>query len=266
MTFWSGERLIASSNVVSPFSKDQVDCNAYTLRMGDRYYRTSDEETNHLQKKTFLGEGESFLIPAGQFAYLLTKEEVNIPTSTIAFISMRTGVKFQGLINVSGFHVDPGYCGKLIFAVYNASPSSIQICENDLMFKIWFCDMDRKSAEKHIYADSGIQDIDNDLVKGMNKEILSQQSMANKIRDLESMINAKFAEQRPVLDNLTFIWRTAILSVTVAVVVTAFTAIATATLPSIYQGGKYIAEYFWPENVDTSEPVVQDDGDSSEVN
>jgi hypothetical protein len=41
----------------------------------------------------------------------------------MAFISMRTAFKFKGLVNISGFHVDPGYKGKLIFAVFNASPT-----------------------------------------------------------------------------------------------------------------------------------------------
>jgi dCTP deaminase len=149
MAFWSGEKLIANSHVVIPFSQTQVDCNAYTLRMGNCYYRTAEFETGHEQKKMFLSEREAFLIPPGQFAFLLTKEEVHIPNDTVAFISMRTGLKFQGLINVSGFNVDPGYRGKLIYAVYNASPSPIQVCENDLFFKIWFCDLDRESSREH---------------------------------------------------------------------------------------------------------------------
>jgi dCTP deaminase len=47
---------------------------------------------------------------------------------------------------VSGFHVDPGYSGKLIYAVYNASPSPVQICEGESVFKIWFADLDRPSG------------------------------------------------------------------------------------------------------------------------
>jgi len=120
MTFWSGEKLAANRSVVDPFDQDQIDCNAYTLRMGGAYYRTGERETGYEQKKTTLADGEAFLIPAGQFAFLLSKETVRIPLDTMAFISMRTGIKFQGLINVSGFHVDPGYEGKLIYAVYNA--------------------------------------------------------------------------------------------------------------------------------------------------
>src|ERR1700722_5134757 len=148
MSFWSGEKIAANPFVVTEFSLDQVDANAYNLRMGNCYFRTADDSGGKDQKKTALSTGESFIIPAGQFAFLLTRETVNVPRDAMAFISMRTGIKFQGLINVSGFHVDPGYSGKLIYAVYNASPSPVQICEGDQIFKIWFADIDRKSDPK----------------------------------------------------------------------------------------------------------------------
>ncbi len=49
------------------------------------------------------------VIPAGQFGLLVTREAVRIPANVIAFISIRAGIKFQGLVNVSGFHGAPGY-------------------------------------------------------------------------------------------------------------------------------------------------------------
>lgn len=244
MTFWSGEKLSVNKDIVLPFSDSQIDCNAYTLRMGNCYYRTADRETGgHEQKKTFLSDGESFLIPAGQFAYLLSKEEINIPLNAMAFISMRTSMKFQGLINVSGFHVDPGYKGKLIYAVYNASPSPIQICENDKVFKIWFCDIDRPS--ERTYDGPPFNDISNDVIKGMNKEIFSLQSVADKIRNLENTMNSKFAGLQPALDNLTFIWRAIIVGVVGAVIL----ALLTFSLPIISQAGQYMASILWPAKV-----------------
>jgi len=71
--------------------------------------------------------GEQFVIPPGQFAYLLTEEVVRIPSSAMGFISLKFGVKGPGLINVSGFHVDPGYWGRLVFSVYNAGPSEARL-------------------------------------------------------------------------------------------------------------------------------------------
>src|SRR3569833_307498 len=108
MAFWSGEKVLEYKSVVTDFSDARVDANAYNLSMGDSYFRTADKDSGEPQKKVTLKPKEAFIIPAGQFAFLLTKESVAIPSNAMAFISMRTAVKFKGLINVSGFHVEPG--------------------------------------------------------------------------------------------------------------------------------------------------------------
>jgi dCTP deaminase len=45
MTFWSGETLLARGKALfSDFNEKRIDCNAYVLRMGGRYYLTADKE------------------------------------------------------------------------------------------------------------------------------------------------------------------------------------------------------------------------------
>jgi dCTP deaminase len=239
MSFWSGEKIAANPFVVTEFSLDQVDANAYNLRMGNCYFRTADDSGGKDQKKTALSTGESFIIPAGQFAFLLTRETVNVPRDAMAFISMRTGIKFQGLINVSGFHVDPGYSGKLIYAVYNASPSPVQICEGDQIFKVWFADLDRTSHQRYVFQGNAQNEISNALVRGMSKEIFSLQSLAEKMRELETGINAKLAEQKPTIDYLTFVWR----AITVGVVGTLLVAFLALAYPSLQRYGAAIADW-----------------------
>jgi dCTP deaminase len=251
MTFWSGEKLATNRSVVEPFNESQIDCNAYTLRMGGTYYRTGERGVGYEQKKATLTAGEAFLIPAGQFAFLLSKETVKIPTDAMAFISMRTGIKFQGLINVSGFHVDPGYDGKLIYAVYNASPSAIQICEGDPVFKIWFCELSGKSETPYVFNGRGLSDISGEMIKGMSQEIYSLQSLADKIRDQQTAIDAKFAEQKPVIDNLTLVWRTAVMGV-IGALILSFLAFS---LPSIYKIGDMFAVY-WSRPASPTRPAL----------
>jgi len=61
------------------------------------------------RKRLVLQDKEDVIVPPGQFALLITEERVNIPDDKIAFISFKFSKKARGLINVSGFHVDPGY-------------------------------------------------------------------------------------------------------------------------------------------------------------
>jgi dCTP deaminase len=239
MSFWSGEKLIANSSVIDDFSLGQVDANAYNLRMGDRFFRTADGSDGKEQKKTFLSTDEAFLIPAGQFAFLLTHETVNVPANAMAFISMSTGIKFKGLINVSGFHVDPGYSGKLVYAVFNASPSPVQICEGQSIFKIWFADLDPMSNSQFVFQGRVKNDISSDLIHGMSKEIYSLQALADKMRDLEQAMVAKLAEQKPTIDHLTLVWRT----ITIGVVGAVLIAILTLAWPSLLAYGGNIKSY-----------------------
>lgn len=270
MPFWSGETLLnQGAALFIPFDPKQIDCNAYVLRMGAQYYRTADEEKggDGGQQRELLSEKESFVIPAGQFAFLLSKEIISVPANAMAFISMRTAIKFQGLINVSGFHVDPGYSGRLVYAVYNASPSPIHLTEGDQAFKIWFCDMDRTSQRPFVKApDEGLHEITGDMVRGMNREILSLQSLAEKLRGQD----ARFAEQKSVLDNLGIVWRTMQIGVIAAIIV----GILAVAFPILLRAGDYLANLIPPVAVssagtDTSstgqQEVDQDSGTTQDL-
>jgi len=145
LPFWSGktikERL---SEIVIDGDERLIDCAAYTMRVGPEYFVTPTDDSSDANSHSLktLGDGESFAIPPGQFAYVITHETVKIPTDVLAFISIRTTVKWKGLIDVSGFHVDPGYQGRLTFAVYNAGPASIHLRSGDAVFLIWFANLD----------------------------------------------------------------------------------------------------------------------------
>lgn len=55
--------------------------------------------------------------------------------------------KLTGLLNVSGFHVDPGFRGRLKFSVYNAGPQSIILEVGERAFPIWFCQLSEKTSD-----------------------------------------------------------------------------------------------------------------------
>ncbi len=139
MTFWNYQeirRRVPSEDIIAPYRDEQVQGCAYELRLGHEVCVTSDRT-----RKAELGENESIGVPSGQFALLLTEEVLNIPNDTLAFISVKFGIKAKGLVNVSGFHVDPGFRGRLKFSVYNAGAQDIILTTGDLVFMIWFCDL-----------------------------------------------------------------------------------------------------------------------------
>jgi dCTP deaminase len=192
MPFWSGETLlewIPRFKIIEPFEPAQIDCASYTLKMGKEAYITPDYHVTIISKHTIyrLEEREHFIIPAGQFGFLLTKEVVSIPADVLGFISLRTGLKFRGLINVSGFHVDPGFRGHLIYAVYNAGPSPIHLARGDALFKIWLADLDRKNSEYVWLGDKLIENehIDPALIDRIPGTILSMNNMSDRLSVIE---------------------------------------------------------------------------------
>jgi dCTP deaminase len=165
-----------------------VDCAAYTLSIGPEVYVSPSDQAADPTTVTVrrLGEGEAFTIPPGQFAFLLTEEVVTVPTNALAFISIRAKTKFRGLVNVSGFHVDPGYRGQLTFAVFNAGPVTIHLKRGQSIFLIWYASLDCETAFK---KDSTIhRGIDTELVTAVAGELQSFASLSKKIKDVDKAL------------------------------------------------------------------------------
>lgn len=253
--FWRGEQILAKGQqLIDPFSPSQIDCNAYVLRMGDRYFCTSDGAKGiaAAQTKVILTPGQSFTIPPGQFAFLLTKETIRVPHNAMAFISMRTPFKFKGLINVSGFHVDPGYEGKLLYAVFNAGPSAISVSENEKLCKIWFCDLTQLPADEsenskyRAQPSQGIYDIDNGLIHGMSPPIVSLQGLAEGLNRLENSVNSQFAAQKPTLDGLTTLYGQMMTGVIVGVIAAVVLSVCAFLGPIIWHAGEWLDHREFP--------------------
>jgi len=142
------KHLIETEHVIEP-GDGKVACGAYELCLGDEVFRTDSKD----KKKEFLTKAkEQITINPGQFALLLTQETINVPTNKIAFISIKAGIKLKGLVNVSGFHVDPGFKGKLVFSVYNAGSSPISLVKGEESFLIWFAQLELDQNEETSYA------------------------------------------------------------------------------------------------------------------
>jgi len=105
---------------------------SYDLRLGTEVFITPEKEPR------FLDENQVVNIKPGQFAALMTEEFLTMPKNLIGFITIRFRYKSKGLINISGFHVDPGFKGKLVFTVYNVGPSTVSIRKGDKVFSIFY--------------------------------------------------------------------------------------------------------------------------------
>jgi dCTP deaminase len=190
MPFWSDETWIhlAEGDVpVHPFDKNRLEEAKYIMSVGEEVYISSSESDKTI---ILLKENEAFQLGPGQFAYILTHETVRIPLDAIGFISINARVKFAGLVNISGFHVDPGYHGRLLFSVFNAGPSSIHLRRGQPIFPLWIASLDaptRKASFKR-----GYERIDPNLITAVSGNYTTAFELGEVIRTLRNEFeNAK---------------------------------------------------------------------------
>jgi dCTP deaminase len=172
---------------ILPYSPDHLENASYELTLGNEYFTTASEDGVKVKLKT----DEQFSIKPGQFALLITKEVVTIPNNIVALISIKASIKFCGLVNVSGFHVDPGFVGKLKFAVYNAGSRDITLSEGQRLFPMWFCELTAplNSEDKYDGTHYGQDSISSKDVQRLHGVIISPNVLNDKLKEVEQKIN-----------------------------------------------------------------------------
>ncbi|MCA1971674.1 MAG: hypothetical protein LDL44_02460 [Caenispirillum sp.] len=207
MSFWASQTI--ESRLESILDEDtrkwkkkkkccDIDCNALTLRVGGEAYvsprKSSYDDGSHAI--SILKEGQSVTIPPGQFAFLLTKESFTIPKDVMALISIKATLKFKGLVNVSGFHVDPGFRGQLVFAVFNAGPQPVILREGMEAFLMWFANIVNDHG-KQVESDNNRADkpekkgIDAGVVNGIMGEVYSFSMLLDTMRQSEKTLSQR---------------------------------------------------------------------------
>lgn len=193
--YWSGETLgTRLPSLIRPsgsFRSERIDCASYRLSIGPEIYvtPTADRQDPATVTARKLELDEAFAIPAGQFALLLTEEVIEIPNDSIGFISIRAKTKFKGLVNVSGFHVDPGFKGQLTFAVFNAAPGPIHLRRGQEIFVLWFADLDQPSS--YVKDEPVRLGLDIDMIQGIPGELQSFASLGEKIKEVDKRLTSE---------------------------------------------------------------------------
>lgn len=190
MPYWSSKTLrarIPVEDLVAPYDESRVVHSAYEMSVGSEAFVTSNPSD-----KTRVPDGAKIVIPPGQFGLLVTRETVRVPADAIAFISIRARIKFQGLINVSGFHVDPGYRGQLKFAVYNAGSRTIVLDQDQRVFMIWFADLDETDDNPYAERLPAPTVITADDVAKIQGDVASPAMLRKQLDELKVEVEKKF--------------------------------------------------------------------------
>lgn len=214
MPFWSTEKIKERSKVgkiVDPFPEAWINHGAVHLSIGNEICMTSNEPST---KKQVLKENESFNLMPGQFGLLLTHESVSIPTDAIGFISIRAGIKFKGLVNISGFHIDPGFIGKLKFSIFNAGSRPITLTQGERIFMLWLSDLDRDTQDGRKGQKEGQDFITSEDQSRMQDKVASPAALKEQMEALER----KHDQRLIALEKETALWRGITIAIGLAVI------------------------------------------------
>lgn len=186
--FWGSDKLARElPNLIPRFDPARIDGASYRLSVGEEVYVSPTGQPNdqRYKPKTKLSPGDGFMVPPGQFGFILTEEEIKVPTDALAFISIRAGYKFAGLVNVSGFHVDPGFEGKLLFSVFNAGPNAVHLARSEECFLIWYTGLEGAGSAQ---PKKGYAEIPSSLIGPLASGIQSFASLDSKISETEKKL------------------------------------------------------------------------------
>jgi dCTP deaminase len=178
---------------IDPFEKELFNetKTSYQLTNGNEVYITNSKTG----KKEILDERNNAVhIDPGQFALLLIHEKVTIPKDKIAFITLRLGVKVKGLINISGFHVDPGFSGKLVYSVYNAGTRTIILEMGKPYFSIWYSELKGEvpiNENSYNGRHQGQKNIRSEDIEALQGELWNPIELSNRIKEIENTLSNK---------------------------------------------------------------------------
>jgi dCTP deaminase len=179
-----------ANNTESPLFDDNTYSEAslqqasYDLRLGCEYFVVGDDVPQKLTRRN-----PYIVLRPGQFAFLSTLEKVHLPFDVIGLITLRNRFKRQGLVNISGFHVDPTYRGVLIFAVQNIGPSDLRLKFEEPVFTMFLAKTDAKHKEDAGAArPASFDGISLELVQNLGGSTVTLARLQKEIQDLRTQL------------------------------------------------------------------------------
>ncbi len=180
--------------ITDHFRQEYIRQSSYDLQLGQELYIVGEASPQ------FLSEEAPFAsLPPGQFAILTCYETVSIPRRMMAFISVRSKYKFEGLVNISGFHVDPSFRGILRFAVQNVGPTDIHLKFGEPTFTIFFAELTSeeigggRDEEDDVHFKQNLKGIrleDVQLLGGSNFTLSTLQREVDRLKTLVNIYGA----------------------------------------------------------------------------
>jgi dCTP deaminase len=155
----------------------------YDIRLGECTYLSSEKAP----RKLTLSGANSVAIEPGEYGILMSKEYFYFPIDLMGLISIRLTYKQRGLVNISAFHVEPGFYGRLMFTVFNAAPNNIVLRYKEPVFMVIFLILSKPVPKVKKSRWHGMIDIPIESIMSVQGTPASVRGLDKRVRQLEIM-------------------------------------------------------------------------------
>lgn len=128
---------------INPFEDRQIQPASYDLRVGEQGATTGTKKIVNIKETGYL------LLQPGDFAVVVTLEELHLNTQHAGRLGLRSKYARKGLIATTGLQVDPGYWGRLMIGVTNLTPNPISLPFKDDFLSIELHRLDEPSTKAY---------------------------------------------------------------------------------------------------------------------
>ena len=102
------------------------------LTVGDEAFVASGDEIIKLS------QGKLLILPAGEMALIVTKEELKLSPKVVGHFGLRSFFTRKGLVLLAGPQIDPGFEGTLHVVLCNLSPTEISLSHGEPFCSVEF--------------------------------------------------------------------------------------------------------------------------------
>lgn len=162
--------LIEEGKIVENGNRENCDAIKYDFTLDSKFLKAQyGSPVDYSSLKPI--EQKEATIASGEVVFVLTKETINLPHNMFLQLSPKRGMTEFGILTLGGFAVDPGYCGKLMFGLYNFSSRPFRLLPGRKLAGAVFYQLDKdESADiDKVIPPKAIHDFPPRLVEMINE-------------------------------------------------------------------------------------------------
>ncbi|HKW29944.1 MAG TPA: dCTP deaminase, partial [Verrucomicrobiae bacterium] len=175
--------------LIAPFDEDQVQAASYDLRVGEQGATTTGRKLVNIKEVGYLA------IEPGDFAILITLEELKLGPQYSARFGLRSKYARKGLIATTGPQVDPGYHGRLIIGLTNLTPKSVTLPYKDDLLTVEFHKLEEATTKPYTGPYQGKMELGAEEIEAITQsEGMALSEMITTLRSLSANVGKLSAD------------------------------------------------------------------------